>query len=617
MRNETFLPSSYEEWEVKAEESLKGRKLDSLFTHTYENIILKPLYLKEYSSVKPGFPGGTNYRRGLYALGYHSNPWKISQNITYQSVEELEEKFVEVLEKGQTAISFKVNNTLLNENKKVHKLLERFIGKASLAIQTEGFQSTFLSMLNAVTANKEICGYVAEDPLSFLVKNGSLPISLNSYFDSWAETIRNTSKVLPKIKTILIDTTPYHSGGANAIQEIAAGLATGVFYLDELAGRGLNSEDSFDKIMFKFQIGSNFFLEVAKIRAARILWDKIGEAYNIPPEKRGMEVVAETSSFNKTLYDPHVNILRAGNEAFAAVLGGVQFLQVGAFNEIEETTSLSERLARNTQLILQEESHLKHIVDPAGGSWYIEALTNELAEKAWDYFLTIDEKGGMLEVLLANWIQTEISEVLQKRHQDVYTRKQSIIGTNVYSNLQEEGKQPHTKKTSSFSYAKGEYHSIHPILPTRLSEPFENLRYRANQLENKNPVGLICLGEIKQFKARTDFIAGFLSAGGLSSNRSNPLFDLEDVQSFISETSLKHYIICSSNEKYNEVGPETVKKLKELNPEVNFHLAGLPEKDAQADWLAAGIKQFVHVKTNCFEFLTSIMTELEEVSQNG
>ncbi|HYK71568.1 MAG TPA: methylmalonyl-CoA mutase subunit beta [Pseudoneobacillus sp.] len=611
MRNETFLPSSLKEWEIKAEDSLKGKKLDSLYTDTYENIILKPLYLKQDSLINSGFPGGTDYRRGLHALGYHSNPWKISQEITYQNAEELEKKLADALEKGQTALSFKVKKALLDDTKKIEDILNPFINKVPFAIETEGFQSIFLSQLRAVVSNKDVCGYVAEDPLSFLVKKGSLPYTLNSYMDTWAETIIQTSQELPNLKTILIDTTPYHNGGANAIQELALSLATGVFYLEELGKRGLRNEEFFEKVIFKFQIGSNFFLELAKIRAARVLWDKLGEAYNISPEKRGMEIIAETSSFNKSLYDEHVNILRAGNEAFAAVLGGVQFLQVGAFNELGKVTSLSERLARNTQLILKEESHLKHIVDPAGGSWYIESLTGELAEKAWEYFLSIDEKDGILEVLQSNWIQTEISEVLHKRLQDVYTRKQSIIGTNVYANLQEKVKHSHLHKSSELS--KGEYHTILPIQSTRLSETFENLRYRTNQLENKNPIGLLCLGELKQFKARADFIAGLLSAGGLGSNRSNPLYNHDDAHLFLAETNLKHYIICSSNEKYNEIGPQEVKKLKELNPSVKFYLAGLPEKDTQAEWLEAGIEQFVHVKINCYEFLTSIMTELEEV----
>jgi methylmalonyl-CoA mutase len=607
MRNETFSPSSYQEWKVKAEESLKGKKLDSLMKNTYENIVLKPLYSSEDLKESIGLPGESDYRRGIHALGYHSNPWKIAQNITYHSVEDLKNILADALNKGQTALAFKVNKDLVESL----DMLRDSLTKAPLAITTEGLQKSLLSQLIATFDQNDISGFIAEDPISSLISQGNLPFSLSTYFDSWVDTIKLSGQSLPKLKTIFIDSTPYHNGGANAVQELAVALATGVYYLQELISRGLEVEQIFGKMIFKFQIGSNFFMELSKIRAARVLWDKIGEAYGISSEKRGIEIIAETSSFTKTLFDSHVNILRAGNEAFAAVLGGVQYLQVKAFNDLETITTLSERLARNTQLILKEESHLKNIVDPAGGSWYIETLTNDLVEKAWEYFLKMDEKGSLLKILESNWLQSEIAEVLNKRLQDVYTRKQSIIGTNVYSNIQEEMKLSPTKL--GYSLEEGKYHQINPILPLRLSEPYENLRQRANLLGRKSPIGLICLGELKQHKVRADFVAGLLAAGGLGSKRSNPISNTVDAQAFINNSCLKHFVICSSNEVYSEMGLEIVKQLKQANPVLSFYLAGLPEKDTEEAWFDSGIQQFIHVNTNCYEFLSSIMTDLEEV----
>jgi methylmalonyl-CoA mutase len=604
MKNIRFAPPSDQEWKEKLEESLKGKKYESLLKNTYENIVLKPLYSMEDSTNGAGYPSYSNYKRGIHALGYHSNPWKITQLISYQTVEQLRKNISEALEKGQTAISFKLTKSLLDQPEDLERLLSEISPKATLSIQTEGQQKTFLDLLK----NHSVTGFVAEDPFVYLVKNGSLPFELSEYYSNWAKIIQNADENLPKVKTVLVDTTSYHNGGANAVQELAIALATGVTFIEELKTRGIEPDKLFEKIVFKFQIGANFFMELSKLRAARILWDKLGEVYDVPSEKRGMTIFAETSNFTKTLYDPHVNILRSGNEAFAAVLGGVQYLQVHTFNELEALTPLAERLARNTQLILKEETFLQNIVDPAGGSWYIESLTNELVEKAWQYFLTIDENGGMIHVLESNWLQSEIAMVLLRRFQDTFTRKQSIIGTNVYTDLQERPKVPVQEPDSMNNQPL--FHQIKPIKQQRLAKPFEQLRSRAEQLKN-NQIGLICLGELKEFKARADFMAGFLAAGGLQTVRSDG-----DALTFVNQTNLTHYVICSTNELYNELGLDVLKQLKQAHPEIHFYLAGLPDQDIQVKWLDAGIREFVHVKTNCFEFNGFIITELEGVNEH-
>jgi methylmalonyl-CoA mutase len=613
MKNASFPLSTDQNWKEKVEDSLKGKKFKTLMKNTYENIVLKPLYSETDITAEIGYPGVADYRRGIHSLGYHSNSWKVAQKVPYQTMGDLKGNLLNALNRGQTALSFKLKKELFEEADQFEKLLFEFVGKASFAIEADGLQKSFLSLLHNGNENSIVTGYVAEDPMAALVKSGTLPFAIDNYFNSWVQTIKDSHQFLPNLKTVLIDTTPYHNGGANAVQELAVALSTGVFYLEELKDRGLAPEELFMKMIFKFQIGSNFFMELAKLRAARVLWDKIGEAYGVPTQKRGMEIVAETSNFTKTLTDPHVNILRSGNEAFAAILGGVQYLQVHAFNELEGITPLAERLARNTQLILKQEAFLQDIVDPAGGSWYIESLTNELVNSSWEYFLTIDEKGGLMQVLESNWLQSEIATLLNKRHQDTFTRKQSIVGTNVYANLQE-SLQSLFKNEDKFHYGEEQqsFHSIQPIAMARLSEPFENLRQSACQLDN-NQVGLVCLGELKEYKARADFMTGFLSAGGLLGVKSQGLKALLDAQAFIVESNLKHYVLCSSNENYNNLGLELLKQLKKELPKVHFYLAGLPEKETQVQWLEAGIRDFVHLKTNCYAFNSSIIDELEGV----
>jgi methylmalonyl-CoA mutase len=611
MKNASFPPPTDQAWKEKVEASLKGKKFEALTKDTYENIVLKPLYSETPLTTEIGYPGVAGYRRGIHSLGYHSNPWKVAQKVSYHSLEDLQRNLSNALERGQTALSFKVRKELFEAPEKFEKWLFQLIGKAPLAIEADGLQNSLLSLLNKGTKSNVITGYVAEDPMAILVNRGSLPFDIDKYFHSWVRTIKDSHQSLPNLKTVLIDTTPYHNGGANAVQELAIALSTGVFYLEELKVRGLAPEELFMKMIFKFQIGANFFMELSKLRAARVLWNKIGEAYGIPPEKRGLEIIAETSTFTKSLTDQHVNILRSGNEAFAAILGGVQFLHVHAFNELEGVTPLAERLARNTQLILKQEAFLQDIVDPAGGSWYIESLTNELVHTAWEYFLTIDEKGGIMQVLESNWLQTEIATLLNKRQLDTFTRKQSIVGTNVYANLQD----PVQNLSNEDEFHPYEeqlvFHSIQPIAKQRLSEPYENLRKSVSQLDN-NQVGLVCIGELKEYKARADFITGFLAAGGLQGVKSQELNGLVDAHSFILKSNLKHYVLCSSNENYHNLGLELLKQLKEELPDVHFYLAGLPDKETQDLYLKAGIRDFVHLKTNCYEFNSSIIYELKE-----
>jgi methylmalonyl-CoA mutase len=611
MKNASFPPPTDQAWKEKVEATVKGKKFEALTKDTYENIVLKPLYSETNLTTEIGYPGVADYRRGIHSLGYHSHPWKVAQKVSYHSLEDLQRNLSNALERGQTALSFKIRKELFEAPEKFEKWLFQLIGKAPLAIEADGLQNSFLSLLNKGSKSNVITGYVAEDPMATLVNRGSLPYDIDKYFNSWVRTIKDSHQSLPNLKTVLIDTTPYHNGGANAVQELAIALSTGVFYLEELKVRGLAPEELFMKMIFKFQIGANFFMELSKLRAARVLWNKIGEAYGIPPEKRGLEIIAETSTFTKSLTDQHVNILRSGNEAFAAILGGVQYLQVHAFNELEGVTPLAERLARNTQLILKQEAFLQDIVDPAGGSWYIESLTNELVHTAWEYFLTIDEKGGIMQVLESNWLQTEIATQLNKRQLDTFTRKQSIVGTNVYANLQDSVQNLSNEDELHPYEEQLVFHSIQPIAKQRLSEPYENLRKFASQLDN-NQVGLVCIGELKEYKARADFMTGFLAAGGLQAVKSQGLNGLVDAHSFILKSNLKHYVLCSSNENYHNLGLELLKQLKKELPDVHIYLAGLPDKENQDHYLEAGIRDFVHLKTNCYEFNSSIIYELKE-----
>lgn len=584
---------TFEEWQSKAEVSLKGKPLESLSRYTYENIKLKPLYWKNDGHTNATqYPGQGDYRRGIGALGYVHSTWAIAQKLQADSLHTLREKLENALGKGQTAISLDVTGLT---GKQVMELTDGLYSKYPFSIETN---ENFASILSALSKRPEAhlsAGYIASDPIA----SGTAD---RETLDRWTAAIREAHETMPALKTSLINTSVYHNGGAHAVQELAFALATGVHHVQELLHSGLQLKDALNKLIFKFSIGANFFTEIAKLRAARLLWSNIAEAYGAEEANRGMTISAETSKFTKTIYDPYVNLLRAGNEAFAAVAGGIQYLHVGQYDEpADESTEFSERLARNIQLILKEEAHMEKVVDPAGGSWYIESLTDELAKQAWQLFLEIDDKGGMKACLASGFIEREIGAVLEKRKNDIFTRKQSIIGTNVYASLQD---QPLTRKKAETEQAKA------VILPTRLAEPFEQLRKRTAKLNNA-AVGLICLGELKSHKARMDFIAGFVAPGGIEARKSDEISTVDEAVAFIEQSKLNHYFICGTNEQYEALTAGFVQEIKKQHPDIQFYLAGVPSDSGK--WEQEGIKQFVHLKSNCYETLTTIVSEMEGI----
>jgi methylmalonyl-CoA mutase len=474
MINHSFTEHTVEDWKRKAEESLKGKGIESLETTTYEGILLKPLYTKEDLKDKTisQYPGSGDLRRGSSVLGYIQEPWEIAQRIDTHPIEEFKKRLKASFQKGQTAIAFTPSLTILKE---LPRLLADDIPRYSFSVNGASYQKEIIHVLTQMKNSKDVTGYIGKDPVSLLAKEQGGKEDLNTVYDHLYKTVQAASTSCPKLKTLLVDTTFYHNGGANAVQELAIALATGVHHIEQLKKRGLELEDIFGKMVFSFSIGSHFFMEVAKLRAARGLWSKVIEAYGVPVEKQGkMTISADTSWFTKTAYDPYVNILRASNEAFAAVLGGVQYLHVSAYNELEgEASSFSERIARNTQLLLRDEMKLGSVADPAGGSWYIESLTDELIEKAWSLFLEIDERDGIVEVTNQGWIQSKINEVKVKRQKDISTGKQTIVGTNKYANVKEE-----PLKIRFYHQPHDPIANMKKLVEERLTEAYERLRKR-------------------------------------------------------------------------------------------------------------------------------------------
>lgn len=585
MKNETFAKPTLRDWQEKAEESLKGGSIDRLSTVTYEGIKLKPLYSREDlpSPIQNPLPGSSDFRRGYTSSGYLEEPWNVSQRLSSTSAKEMKRQLLEELNKGQSAISFNPDLYKLSEVAEIVEGLEEY----PFCLMTE---NSLLDLYKTI-GQQNSKGFIGKDPLASLMNNSK------GYDNDWLEAIVHAKNSSPKLKTILIHTTIYHELGANAIQELAIAIASAVSHIERLLSEDFSIEEIVDKVVFHFSIGAQFFTEISKLRAAKILWSKVLEAYGLNEKLMNMTISAQTSPFTKTLYDPYVNLLRAGNEAFAAILGGINYLHVSPFDEPSEASSFTaNRIARNTQLILREEAHLNKVVDPAGGSYYIETMTNQIAERAWDLFLAIENQGGMEGAIETGWIQEQITQVQKKRLADIYTRKQSIVGTNKYANLDESPLQNAV------------------TLGNRLSIPYEKLRYQVEMMKASGvdiQVGLLCLGDLKKHKPRMDFVNGFLAPGGIRSHFI-PIMHTENLKEQIENNRLSHYVICGANDQYDDDLLTAVKVIMTEKQRIfKLYLAGHPTVEEQKCWKEEGITEFLHMKSDCYHILSTIVEDWE------
>lgn len=397
---------------------------------------------------------------------------------------------------------------------------------------------------------------------------------------------------------ITINTVPYHMAGANAVQELAVALSEAVFYMKMAS----NKNEVVSKMIVHFAAGPRFFTEIAKIRAFRTLWSAVMDVYELD-ERSKPSISVETSEQTLSVLDPHVNILRTGSAAFSAVLGNIDYLHVFPFNQVTRgVTELSERIARNIPLLLKHEAHLDKVTDPAGGSYYIESLTNEIGRMAWDEFAGIEEAGGIEHVLKAGTIQKEIAAVQMKREKEIATRRQLLIGTNIYANMTEEDEYA-PQKTNRLTI-DGE--KIVTLMPKRLAEPFEQLRQKAAAIEQTGKsvkAGVICLGTLKTNKPRTDYVVGILAVGGIQVVLSETIETVKEAVRFVETNDFPYYCICGADSTYEQFGSEFVEELRKVSGEAVI--------DAAGKWQVTGLDGFISAGDNIVDKLWALLSLYE------
>ena len=415
---EQFPPVSTDEWMDKINSDLKGADFNTkLVWKTHEGFEVKPFYTREdteglpYISVLPGeYP----YLRGNRKNG---NSWLIRQNIDVVDYALSNKKALDILMKGVDSIGFVINDPESINEKNIETLLKGIhLESVEINFHSNGKAKEILEYFIKVVNNEgsditKICGAIEADPLSRLMINGILCIPVESGMDYLA-SLTKEALFLPNFRTIRVNTSNFTNSGSDIVTELAFGLSMANEYISQLTERGIPSDLAASKICFSFGTGSNYFFEIAKLRAARLLWSTVVSAWKPEKEESSvMKIHCVTSRWNKTKNDPHVNLLRTQTEAMSAVLGGTDSLTVDPFDMVfGQPDEFSERIARNQQLLLKEEAYFDKTADPAGGSWYIEKLTDMIAVNSWNLFVRIDDQGGFLSCLKSGFIIKELSE---------------------------------------------------------------------------------------------------------------------------------------------------------------------------------------------------------------
>ena len=608
-----FPPISKEEWESILIKELKGADYNkTLVWKTLEGFECKPYYRNEdflQSPYKGCIPEQKPFIRGYNAK---DNNWEISQEIYIESPKLANVQALDALKKGAHSVTFVTQEkthshvcyqfekqeelSLLLKGIDLEKTPLRFIAGRKTSIIISMIEEEIVKQKLDASKVKIVFDY---DPIDYLTIKGRFFAPEDQVFNQTASLVKYAEKTFPVSRIIGINGYLFHNAGTTLVQELAYSLSIASEYLSILSEKGLELKTIAKHFTFNFGVSSNYFLEIAKLRAARILYDRMIGAF-IPGENAiQMNIHSITSDFNKTAYDPHVNLLRNTTEAMSAILGGTQSLTVRPFDAIYTTPGdLSQRLARNIQILLKEEVHLDKVADPAGGSYYIESLTQNMVEHAWKLFLEIEDKGGYIKAFKEGYIQKQVKEIQNKRILSISQRSEILLGINQYPNTKETIKE-NISKTSGKKEISDKEIIAEPINTFRGSEAFEQLRLQTEEMKHTPKVFLFTFGSLAFRKARAFFTSNFFGCAGFEIIDNPGFATIEDGIAAAKASKAEIVVICSSDEEYVQIVAPIATALKN---ETIVVLAGYP-KDMIETYKTQGIEQFIHVRSNVLESL--------------
>jgi methylmalonyl-CoA mutase len=604
-----FPPVSTEEWKAKINVDLKGADYDKkLVWRTNEGFNVQPFYRKEDLENLPtlgSLPGEFPFVRGTR----DNNDWLLRQHVCGKTPAEINANIHHCTERGVQSISvdWKKDYTQADlaavlKGVDLTKVEVNLLSCPNSAVEAA---TALVAIVKEANAAESFRGSINFDPYKTLLKKG---VKFPKCIKETALNVYNTVKEISGLRCFAVDSYLLNNAGAYISQELGYALAWGAEWLNVLTEAGLKPCEANSRLKFNMGISSNYFMELAKFRAGRMLWAEIVKAYN--PCSDGackMNVHAITSEFNQTVYDAHVNLLRSMTETMSAALAGVDSIETLPFDlQYKHPDDFSQRIARNQQLLLREESHLDKVVDPAGGSYYIETLTTSIAEQAWKLFNEVEDKGGFAEMLEKGDVQKHVNESGVKRHTDVARRKEVLLGTNQYPNFNEKALDK-IQECGCSCGCNGESAegAVETLKFNRAASQFETLRLATERFGRRPKVFMLTIGNLAMRLARAQFSSNFFGCAGYEIIDNIGFQSVKEGVDAAVEKGADIVVLCSSDDEYAQYAPEAY---KELAGRALFVVAGAPA--CMEELKAQGIEDFIHVRVNVLETLIGFNAKL-------
>jgi methylmalonyl-CoA mutase len=663
-----FTRTPKEDW---AQEVSKNTAISS--KETLENIFLKPLYFESdtaHLDYLQQSPAGIDYLRGAGKESYILGEWEITQKIDLPSIKESNKLLLHSLRNGQNTAAFTCSEAM-RQGKDIDEATEAEVASGATISTLEDVAHLFqhvaleavplflntgctsvplLSFLKAYCVDhnfnmRQLKGTVGMDPLGTLAEYGRVPLSTRDLYDHLAYATRLAHSNVPELKTIIVSSIPYHNSGANAVQELAYMLATGVQYIDECIKRGLSLHQVLPHMTFSFSVSSHLFMEISKLRAFRMLWANVVRAFDDTAVSVPF-IHTETSHLTQSKEDMYTNALRSTVQAFASIVGGADSLHIEPYDSVTSSSSqFAHRLARNTHLILQHETHISKVMDPAGGSWYVEAYTHELMTKAWELFGNIEDHGGMEEALKQGRIQDEVEQMKVKRQEDIECRIERLIGVTHYAPKQQDASQeikstPFKKEeikmdkysdqnASEFSSnlsledytklaSKGvtagwmlkqmakqtQPDSVVPFTKWRAAEKFEKIRVYTKGMS----IGIMELTDPSSRK-KAEIARSLFESAGFACETIKNIDSYVEIADWMNEQKHEAYVICGSDELVEKLLTKAMTYFEEDS--VYVYVVGEEHVSRKTQWQQKGVMSVIHPKTNVIQCVKKLLCALE------
>lgn len=602
-----FPPVPTEKWEEVITADLKGADYErKLVWKTGEGFNVRPYYraenlegIKFLGSQAGEFP----YVRGTHA----HNRWRVHQTVSVVCPKEANAEALKILNAGVDSLGFCIASADFSAAD-LDTLLKDICIEA-VEITFCGEKTAHVAELVLAKVEKE--GIAKEDVrIAFCIDPLVKGLSSKGDFCSpngekciarIVELIHKT-KEYKHVRIVTVAGQTFGNSGSTIVEELAFTLSAGHDYLVRLTDAGLDVDQAARKLRFSFSVSSNYFMEIAKFRAARMLWANIVKGYG--PAKNcacKMQIHAETSRWNQTVYDPYVNMLRGTTEAMSATIAGVHSLEVTPFDtSFENPTEFSKRIARNVELLLKNESHFDQVVDPAGGSYYVENLTQSIAAEAWKLFLEIEQKGGYTEAYKAGLIVERIKASAAAKDKNIATRRQTLLGANQYPNFTEVAGKEITAESVTRKQAEGNV-----LVPYRGAMAFEEMRLQVDRSGKEPKAFMLTCGNLGMARARSQFSCNFFACAGIKVIDNTYFKSIEEGAKAALESKAQIVVVCASDDDYAEAAPK-VKEL--LGGKAILVVAGAPACAPELE--AQGITNFINVKSNVLETLKFYLKEM-------